>query len=439
MNDHIVTQLAGKKILFASVPMDGHFNPLTGLAKYLQSLQCDVRWYSSASYGSRLKILQIPHYAFVEAKEVNSQNLEELLPQRKLISDPMEKINFDFIHLFWSRSVEYLIDIKAIAITFDFDILICDNLFSAIPLIKQAMGRPVVAIGVMPLIGESLDLAPNGMGLTPPQNEQERQTYAAFRKLAREVWFKQSNKLFKNLLEANGVRSGDNPVALLTEAADLLLQIGCPGLEYQRCDLPKHIQFIGALMPHPSDESKPAWQARRMDKYQKTILVTQGTVEQDFTKLLEPTLDALKEREWLIIATGGSATATLREMYPQENIVVLPSIPFDQVMPHVDVFITNGGYGGVLQSISYGIPMVTAGIHEGKNEICSRVGYFKVGINLNHERPDASQISQAVDTLLNDPCYYTNIATLKKELATYPTLELCARHLAALLGLLPQL
>jgi hypothetical protein len=32
------------KILFANIPADGHFNPLTPLAVHLQSLGHDVRW-----------------------------------------------------------------------------------------------------------------------------------------------------------------------------------------------------------------------------------------------------------------------------------------------------------------------------------------------------------------------------------------------------------
>jgi hypothetical protein len=47
--------LSGKKILFTTLPADGHFNPLTGLAKYLQAVGCDVRWYTSLLYKGKLK------------------------------------------------------------------------------------------------------------------------------------------------------------------------------------------------------------------------------------------------------------------------------------------------------------------------------------------------------------------------------------------------
>ncbi len=56
-------------------------------------------------------------------------------------------------------------------------------------------------------------------------------------------------------------------------------------------------------------------------------------------------------------------------------------------MPYPDVYITNEGYGGVMLAIENKLPMVLAGVHEGKNEINARIGYFKLGINLRTETP----------------------------------------------------
>src|SRR5678816_4257799 len=85
-------------------------------------------------------------------------------------------------------------------------------------------------------------------------------------------------------------------------------------------------------------------------RYKNIVLVTQGTVEKDVTKLLVPTLEALKEdTDTLIICTtGGSQTKQLKKQYDQLNIIIEDFIPFDDVMPYADVYISNGGYGGVL-------------------------------------------------------------------------------------------
>jgi UDP:flavonoid glycosyltransferase YjiC (YdhE family) len=77
--------------------------------------------------------------------------------------------------------------------------------------------------------------------------------------------------------------------------------------------------------------------------------------------------------------------------------------------------------------------MVAAGVHEGKNEINARIGYFKLGINLKTERPTPVQIRNAVTTLLSDPAYRLNVATLRNELVGYNTLSACEGYIRELL------
>jgi UDP:flavonoid glycosyltransferase YjiC (YdhE family) len=102
-------------------------------------------------------------------------------------------------------------------------------------------------------------------------------------------------------------------------------------------------------------------------------------------------------------------------------------------MPRADAFVTCGGYGSVMLSISHGLPMVAAGMHEGKNEINARIGYFKLGINLNTERPTPVQVKNAVTALLADPAYRQRVATLRKELNGYNTLSVCEGYIRELL------
>ncbi len=47
-------------------------------------------------------------------------------------------------------------------------------------------------------------------------------------------------------------------------------------------------------------------------------------------------------------------------------------IPFDRLLPQVDVFVANGGYGGVQLALSHGVPIVGAGRTEDKIEVNAR-------------------------------------------------------------------
>ena len=164
-----------------------------------------------------------------------------------------------------------------------------------------------------------------------------------------------------------------------------------------------------------------------MNKYQKNILISQGTFEPDHAKLIVPALEALKSEEYLlIVATGHHYTEALRKKYNQDNIIIEDIIDFAFIMPRADLYITNGGYGGTLMAIDHALPMVAAGINEGKNEICARIGYFKLGINLNTEKPSPEKIKHAVNEVFTNPVYKQNVEKLRDEFRGYNTNKLSA-------------
>ena len=125
-----------------------------------------------------------------------------------------------------------------------------------------------------------------------------------------------------------------------------------------------HIFFAGPLLPYNKKKQGTSWYNEKLSQYDKVILVTQGTVEQDVEKLIVPTLEAFHNSDCLVVVTtGGSGTAELRNKYSGPNIIIEDFIPFDDIMPYADVYVTNGGYGGVLLSIQNQLPMVVAGMH----------------------------------------------------------------------------
>lgn len=429
-------QLEGKKILFANFPADGHFNPMTGLAIHLKYLGADVRWYSSGTYTEKLKKLGIHHYPFKKAVDVAGNDFDTAFPERAKKKTMLGKLKFDIIHAFVLRGPEYYKDISDIQEEFPFDMVIADCAFAGIPLIKELIKKPVVAIGVMPLTETSKDAPPAGLGMMPAKTFFGKIKQELIRTISDGLIFKQPNKvMYKTLAEYNVPHNGESLFDMITKKSDVLLQSGTPGFEYYRSDLGKNIHFIGALLPYNSSVNKAQWFDNRLNEFQQVVLVTQGTVEKDVEKLLVPTLEAFKNSNTLVVCTtGGSKTKELKERYPQYNIIIEDFIPFGDVMPYADVYITNGGYGGVMLGIENKLPLVVAGVHEGKNDINARVGYFKLGINLKKERPASQQILHAVKEVLNNPEYKQNAEKLAGEFRQYDPNKLSTEHIVRLLS-----
>lgn len=425
----------GKRILFANVPADGHFNPLTSLAAHLKAQGYELAWYSSHLYGEKIRQLGICHFPFRKAVDINAQNIDRLLPERKKCRGKIDQLNFDFKEFFIKRGPEYYQDLLELYQEFPFDLLVADCGFMGIPFVKEKMAIPVLTIGIVPLIETSKHLAPTGLGLPPAKSWLGRFGHLLLRRLILDGLFRNSFKLMHQLLEAHGIEHGKKYLFDLCIAkSDLYLQSGTPSFEYERPDLSEQIRFIGPVLPIKKQQRKEAWFDHRLLSYERVVLITQGTFEKDTTKLLEPAIQALSNSNCLlVVTTGGADKEDLVRRYIAPNVIIEDFIPFHEVLPYADLYISNGGYGGVLLSIQHAVPMVVAGIHEGKSEINARIGYFGLGINLKTERPKPEQIRKAVNKVLQEEGYRKRVRDLSREFVQYEPEALTTSYVRELL------
>lgn len=416
--------------------MDGHLAPLTSLAVHLQQLGHDVRWYTGPSYADKIHKLNIPYYPYRQATEINQLNLDEVLPERQRIKGKIARLRFDLNNLFLLRAPEFVVDLMAIHEEFPYDLLVCDLLFAGGPLIKQLLNIPLVTVGIVPLTETSRTLPPGGLGMEPSTSFFGQIKQAFLRYVTINHLLKPCTDLYNQILIEHGLPpTSDFLFDTFIRQPDIFLQSGTPGFEYSRPDMSPNIRFVGPMLPYSRGVRQPLRYADKVAQYQRVVLVTQGTVERDTTKIIVPTLEAFKDdAQTLVIATtGGSQTQELRTRYPQSNIIIDDFIDFNAVMPHVHVYVTNAGYGGVMLALQHGLPMVAAGVYEGKNDIAARIGYFKVGINLKTETPTATQIRKSVERILADRNYKRNVQRLGTEFNQYDANTLCEKYITELL------
>ena len=94
-------------------------------------------------------------------------------------------------------------------------------------------------------------------------------------------------------------------------------------------------------------------------------------------------------------------------------------MPFVPLMPFVDAYVTNGGFGGVVIALANGVPVVSAGTTEDKAEVGGRVAYAGVGINLKTNRPTEDALRVAIFQVLRDPSYREKAARIQRDFADH--------------------
>ncbi len=111
-------------------------------------------------------------------------------------------------------------------------------------------------------------------------------------------------------------------------------------------------------------------------------------------------------------------------------------------MPHVDLLITNGGYGTVQQALGHGVPIVVAGATEDKPENAALIAWSGVGVRIKAQSPDPARLLAAAREALKQPRYRLRAPAIAAEMATYDAartgadlLETLARSKQPALGL----
>ena len=133
--------------------------------------------------------------------------------------------------------------------------------------------------------------------------------------------------------------------------------------------------------------------------------VTQGTIaNNDFGQLVGPTLEALADEDVLVVvATGGRPLDTLPPL--PANARAAEYLPYDELLPKTDVYVTNAGYGGVQYALRYGVPIVASGGQEDKPEVGARIAWSGVGRRIRAIAPQPKTLRRAIRSVLHEERY----------------------------------
>jgi UDP:flavonoid glycosyltransferase YjiC (YdhE family) len=287
---------------------------------------------------------------------------------------------------------------------------------------SREMRPPVVLCGTSFLHWERDDGAPNFFGLPPAASDEQRQQYAV---IAGDYDANVDQPVLRNLnrvLKSFGVGPLLKPMFhSVIEFADAYMQLSVPSFEFPR-PFPPNVHFVGTPPIIPRQAPLPPW-AQELDESRKVVLVTQGTVaNHNLGLLIAPTLTALaNEPDVLVVATTGGRPVEAIPAAVPSNARLATYLPFEWLLPRVDVLVTNGGYGSVNQAMSFGIPLVTAGTTEDKADVNARVAWSGVGINLATNEPTPEAIRDAVRTVLDRPAYRMRASRMADEFADIDT------------------
>jgi MGT family glycosyltransferase len=412
------------KILIASTPATGHLNPLLAITRILLAEGHEITFLTGSAFRARIESSGAKFVSLQGRADFDGRNLLSVAPELKDIPPGLEWFRVAIGHLLDRLPAQHQSLLQAVQ-ECQADVIVGDDLFfGVLPMLLGSRSKrpPIVLCGTSFLHLAREDGAPNFLGLPPATTEEQRHQYADIAREYDEAVDQPALLRLSKDLKTLGVGPLSVPLFhSVVELADAYMQLSVPRFEFPR-QIPPSVLFVGSPPIIPGQAPLPPW-AHELDGSRKVVLVTQGTVaNHNFQLLIAPTLAGLaNEPDVLVVATTGGRPVDAIPGAVPSNARVATYLPFEWLLPRVDVLVNNGGYGSVNQAMSFGIPLVTAGMTEDKADVNARVAWSGVGVNLATNEPTQEALRAAVRTVLDRPAYRMRASQMADEFARIDT------------------
>ncbi len=411
------------RILVASTPATGHVNPILAIVRILLAETHEVVMLSGTSFRRRIERSGAEFRALPPNADFDPDDVFAAAPELRTIAPGPDWHRTALEQLFVAKIPDQYSAVMAILSDYAADLIIANDMFFGMLLLLMGPREnrpPIILCGTSFLHWVREDKAPHFVGLPPAATAAQVADYARIAEEHDKLVDRPVALALNRVLKPLGV----GPLSMtlfdsVVKLADTYQQLTVPSFEFPRA-MPPSVRFIGRLPIIPDQAPLPSW-AEDLDGKRKVVLVTQGTVaNHNFDLLVVPTLAALADEPGILVVatTGGRPIESVPGPIPA-NARLATYLPFEWLLPKVDAMVTNGGFGSVNQALSFGIPIVAAGLTEDKADVNVRIAWSGAGIDLKTNNPTPSTIQAAVRVALDTPTYRDAAHRLAIDFAGY--------------------
>ncbi|QEW01924.1 glycosyltransferase family 1 protein [Microbacterium lushaniae] len=399
---HCDREVAVSRFMLTAVPFTGHVAPLCAVAAALVARGHEVRFYSGSAFRGRIEETGSTFVPWNAAPDFDENDLASSFP-RLVGKKGVGQLLINVVDVFIRTAPAQVSDLMAEWERVPWDAIVGDEVSVGAVFFAERTGCPRGTFAVLPLNMVGPGGPPSGLGIAPGRNALTKARDAALRAAVPLL----SRPLRAPLAAARaavGLPPSPRTFDQVVFSPRLVVASGSPLLDYARDDRPASVHFVGAVQQLPTrPPSLPDWWGELDDR--TVVHVTQGTQNIDPEDLIRPALEALGKSDVLVVVATGMPGRDVLPFAVPSNARVAGFLPYAELLPRVDVVVTNGGWGGVLAALSHGIPLVIAGGDLDKPEVAARVAWAGAGVNLRTGTPSAAAVGRAVGRIREDPTF----------------------------------
>jgi zeaxanthin glucosyltransferase len=417
------------KIGFISPPAPGHFNPMSAVARELQSRNCDVVMVSLPMMEPLARAANLPFVSFGEKEFSAEKGAEKIRTLSRLKGE--EALQFGVNGLAALSAVKWK-TLPGVLSANGIDALVLDNYDFYGEVIPIYLGIPYA------VLSDALHFDYSGYTPlciygwvhedTPEARERNLQGVSKFT----ETLIRSHAEIIVQAEKA-GIRANwEDPSSLFSDRPWVTQ---CPReFDFESSHWPQQFHHAGPFhdgkgrmeMPFPWDQLTG----------EPIVYVSMGTVQTGKADIFRIVAASVSKHKGLqLVLSIGNILNPEQIGRVSNNAIVVNNAPQLELLKKASVCISHAGLNTVLEALTQGVPQIAIPVTHDQPGVAARIADKKIGKTTSLDGLDASNLLKLLDEVLNNPIYRDNSRLIQKAIAKKNGLSLAADLLEQAFGL----
>jgi zeaxanthin glucosyltransferase len=409
-----------RKIAVITLPGPGNLNPMTTLARRLQSRGHHVVVPSLKDTVATIEATGLKSILYGEEEFPSGRFKDEARKISRLEGEEAVRFSFEFLAQLLRSSLEQLPEIITKA---GIDALVVDTTFYYVGLVPMRLGLPYVHISP----GVPLDLS----GATPPRFfgwPFETTPEALQRNLAGVERIRELMKPCTDVARAYSERMGmdvdwskpDPTISKLAWIVPMPREFDFPSGHW-----PPYFHYTGPFLDDKR-QMKTDFPWNRLTG-EPLIYASMGTLQNGNEKVFQIIADAAEKQPGFQLALAIGTNIAIDQIRTSlAKTIVVNNAPQLQLLKQATLCITHAGMNTALECLAYGVPMVAIPVTNDQPAVAARIAYHQLGEVIHLNELSSSKLQSAINHVVSDSTYQSRAKSLQKTIGQADRLDQAA-------------
>jgi zeaxanthin glucosyltransferase len=420
------------KIGFLSLPLSGHLNPMTALARKLQARGNDVVFISVPDAEPMLRAANLRFIPFCEQEYPAGSIAQEWSSVAKLHGEEVLRHSARELVPGLSRAaLEHLPEKIAEA---GVEALVLDKAYFYVELVAMHLGIPYVHIWNVLHLDFSGSTPASIFGGPHETTPEALARNAEGLKIAGEILSPMA-QVAKPYAEKAGLQiDWNDPAATMSKLA--VITQTPREFDYPNIPWPAQFHYAGPFHDDEGREKVPfPWDKLTCEPL---VFASMGTLVNGLEYVYRTILDAVRSLSGIQVVLSVGRNVDLDDLGPiPSNTLVVSSAPQIELLKRATVCITHAGLNTTLEALAQGVPLVAIPIGYDQPGVAARIAYHGVGEFLELEELTVTRLSQLIQRVRRNQSYHDKARHLQKVIAQTRGLDLAAEVIESSFGISP--